>query len=300
MMKKILLASTFISMMTAAGVSSASAQRIPTVVGTPTFNSSTFLFTYGLDNGNSVNITLPFANYAPLASPTFTGLVTAPNLTLTGSQSAANVLASPTGAAGAPSWRPLVIGDVPGAAPLASPTFTGTVTTPNLSVTGSQPATDVFAAPTGAAGAPSWRPLVAADVPFAAPVNNTTLTGTTTVQNLNISGLLSRPGVVISSPNTITVPTAGSAPSGATQVTTAFVEVTTCSATQPVQLPAGAAAGSYYEVTVAYYPTSGSAPCTIYGPSGATMSGASANTPVTLSYNLSTTFRSTSPTAWFQ
>jgi hypothetical protein len=106
-------------------------------------------------------------DYAPLAAPTFTGVVTAPEITITGgSPGAGKVLTSD--ASGSATWQSLPAGNgdattlakgviqlagdlggtaasptVPGLAnkaPIASPTFTGTVTTPALKVTGGSPA----------------------------------------------------------------------------------------------------------------------------------------------------------------
>jgi hypothetical protein len=96
------------------------------------------------------------------------------------SQTANQVFAAPNGSAGAPSFRALVAADIP-----ALPYGVGTVTSVGLtapsifSVGGSpvtasgtlsltlasQTANRVFAAPNGSAGAPTFRALVAADVP---------------------------------------------------------------------------------------------------------------------------------------
>ena len=56
------------------------------------------------------------------------------------------------------------VGQVTGAAPLASPTFTGTVAEP-VPALPSQPANSFFAAPSGTAGAPNFRAIVAGDIP---------------------------------------------------------------------------------------------------------------------------------------
>jgi len=71
------------------------------------------------------------------------------------------------------------VGQVTGAAPLASPTFTGAVTEP-VPTLPSQTANYFFAAPNGSAGAPSFRAMVAADVP--------TLNQNTTGTAANVSG----------------------------------------------------------------------------------------------------------------
>ncbi len=71
------------------------------------------------------------------------------------------------------------VAQVMGAAPLASPTFTGTVTEP-VPTLPSQTANYFFAAPNGSAGAPSFRAIVAADL----PVLNQNTTGTAA----NLSG----------------------------------------------------------------------------------------------------------------
>ena len=56
------------------------------------------------------------------------------------------------------------VAQVTGAAPLASPTFTGTVTEP-VPTLPSQTANYFFAGPAGSAGVPSFRAIVAADIP---------------------------------------------------------------------------------------------------------------------------------------
>jgi hypothetical protein len=56
------------------------------------------------------------------------------------------------------------VSQVTGAAPTVSPTFTGTVTEP-VPTLPSQSANSFFAAPSGSAGAPGFRAIVAADVP---------------------------------------------------------------------------------------------------------------------------------------
>jgi hypothetical protein len=71
------------------------------------------------------------------------------------------------------------VSQITGAAPLASPTFTGTVTEP-VPTLPSQTANYFFAAPNGSAGAPSFRAIVASDVP--------TLNQNTTGTAANLSG----------------------------------------------------------------------------------------------------------------
>ncbi len=71
------------------------------------------------------------------------------------------------------------VAQVSGAAPAASPTFTGTVTEP-VPTLPSQAAGFFFAAPSGSAGAPGFRAIVAADIP--------TLNQSTTGNAANLSG----------------------------------------------------------------------------------------------------------------
>jgi hypothetical protein len=122
-------------------------------------------------------------DYAPLAAPQFTGIVTAPGITLTGgSPGAGKVLTSD--ASGSATWQSLPAGTgdattsakgvvqlagdlagtaaaptVPGLAlkaPIASPTFTGTVTTPALKVTGGSPASGKLLTSDGS-GVATWQ-----------------------------------------------------------------------------------------------------------------------------------------------
>lgn len=98
------------------------------------------------------------------------------------------------------------VGQVTGAAPLASPTFTGTVTEP-VPTLPSQTANSFFAAPGGSAGAPSFRAIVAADLP--------TLNQNTTGTAANLSGT---PAL----PNGTTATTQSAGDSSTKLATTAF------------------------------------------------------------------------------
>ena len=100
------------------------------------------------------------------------------------------------------------VSQVTGAAPLASPTFTGTVTLPVPSLP-SQSANTFFAAPSGSAGVPSFRAMVAADVP--------TLNQNTTGTAANLSGTPALPNGT-----TATTQTAGD--NSAKLATTAYVD----------------------------------------------------------------------------
>jgi hypothetical protein len=98
------------------------------------------------------------------------------------------------------------VAQVTGAAPLASPTFTGVVTEP-VPTLPSQTANYFFAAPNGSAGAPSFRAIVAADLP--------TLNQNTTGTAANLSGT---PAL----PNGTTATTQNAGDSSAKLATTAF------------------------------------------------------------------------------
>ncbi len=98
------------------------------------------------------------------------------------------------------------VAQVTGAAPLASPTFTGAVTEP-VPTLPSQTANSFFAAPTGSAGVPSFRAMVAADVP--------TLNQNTTGTAANLSGT---PAL----PNGTTATTQSAGDSSTKLATTAF------------------------------------------------------------------------------
>ena len=98
------------------------------------------------------------------------------------------------------------VAQVTGAAPLASPTFTGVVTEP-VPTLPSQTASYFFAAPSGSAGAPSFRAIVAADL----PILNQNTTGTAA----NLSGTPTLPNGT-----SATTPSAGD--SSTKLATTAF------------------------------------------------------------------------------
>jgi hypothetical protein len=77
------------------------------------------------------------------------------------------------------------VAQVTGAAPLASPTFTGTVTEP-VPTLPSQTANFFFAAPAGSAGAPSFRAIVAGDIPTLN--QSTTGNASTATTSTNVAG----------------------------------------------------------------------------------------------------------------
>jgi hypothetical protein len=99
------------------------------------------------------------------------------------------------------------VAQVTGAAPLASPTFTGTVTEP-VPALPSQAANYFFAGPAGSAGVPSFRAIVAGDI----PTLNQSSTGTAS----NLSGT---PAL----PNGTTATTQSAGDSSAKLATDAFV-----------------------------------------------------------------------------
>lgn len=98
-------------------------------------------------------------------------------------------------------------------------------------------------------------------------------------------------------PSTITAPSSGTAPSGATALSKTVSRLTTCSTTQPAQLPAGQAAGFSAQYVVL---NRSGATCTIYPPSGGQIENGGANVPVTIASGTDATFRSMSPTTWYQ
>ncbi len=77
------------------------------------------------------------------------------------------------------------VAQVTGAAPLAAPTFTGTVTEP-VPTLPSQTANYFFAGPAGSAGAPSFRAIVAGDVPTLN--QSTTGNASTATTSTNVAG----------------------------------------------------------------------------------------------------------------
>lgn len=101
-------------------------------------------------------------------------------IAVTGSQSQHFVLAAPNGSSGAPSWRQLLASDIIGLVSvdqsnvaITGGSINGTPiggTTPaastftTLALTGSQSQHFALAAPSGSAGAPSWRQLIASDI----------------------------------------------------------------------------------------------------------------------------------------
>lgn len=115
--------------------------------------------------------------------------------------------------------------------------------------------------------------------------------------NVGVSGSIYYASLDAITPATITAPASGTAPTGATQFTKHISRVTTCSATQPMQLPAGAGAG--LSIDYVLLNRSGST-CTIYPVSGGTIEAGAANVPVTVASGTDATFRSMSATAWYQ
>lgn len=123
----------------------------------------------------SVGLALPGSVFSVTGSPVTT------SGTLTGSfisQAQNLVLASPNGSSGVPSFRALVAADIPSlsyvtsvalALPASTFTVSGSPVTSSGTLTGTfatQTANTVFAGPTtGAAATPTWRALVAADIP---------------------------------------------------------------------------------------------------------------------------------------
>src|SRR5206468_3623871 len=135
-----------------------------------TQSASSVAITGGAIDGTTIGGTTP-------AAGSFT------TLAVTGSLTASFVLAAPTGSAGAPAWRRLSNSDISGLGSLAtqsnssvsitggaidgtsvgtSTASTGRFTT--LTLTTSQAAATVLAAPNGSAGAPSFRTLSTADL----------------------------------------------------------------------------------------------------------------------------------------
>ena len=96
-------------------------------------------------------------------------------------------------------------------------------------------------------------------------------------------------------PATITPPALGQPPSGATVLTAAHTYLSACSATQPVQLPAGAASGS----ASVFYLTirDGGTACPVYPPQGGTLEGA-ANAPAVFTDGTDPTLTSYTPSTW--
>ena len=156
----------------------------------------------GTGTVTSVGLTSPGVLYTVSGSPVTTSGTLALSLI---SQTANTVLAAPNGSSGNPSFRALVAADLPAG--------TGTVTSVGLTmpsiftVAGSpitsagtlgvtlatEAANSVWAGPaTGSAAAPTFRALVAADIPSLSylPLTGGTLTGTLTVDTSSGLGLV--------------------------------------------------------------------------------------------------------------
>ena len=137
------------------------------------------------DEANIASITATANAALPKAGGTLTGSLTLPTLSLTGSQTAATVLAAPVGAAGAPSFRGLSAGDITGAAPLASPALTGVPTVPTAAAgtNTNQAASTAFVQSAVVAGQ-------------GAPINSPTFTGTVTVPTIAVTGSQAKSSVL--------------------------------------------------------------------------------------------------------
>lgn len=98
----------------------------------------------------------------------------------------------------------------------------------------------------------------------------------------------------------ITIPASGTAPSGVTAISSLTTVATTCSSAAsgstaaPLQLPAGAASGSYTATVL----NRGSGPCAVYPPSGGTIENNGANVPQMIAAGQGFDFISTSSSAW--
>ncbi len=94
---------------------------------------------------------------------------------------------------------------------------------------------------------------------------------------------------------TITPPSAGSAPVGATVLQTSWVYLATCSSTQPVQLPPGAPTGAV--LVIHLFIRDGGTNCLVYPPSGGTLDGG-VNLPTTFTDKTDQVLVSFSPLIW--
>lgn len=152
----------------------------------------------------SVALSLP-AIFTVSGSP----VTTSGTLTATlANQTANTVFAGPTtGVAAAPTFRSLVAADIPSLAYVTSValslpsifTVSGSPVTSSGTLTAtlaSQTANTFFAAPNGTAGAPSFRTIVAADIPSLSylPLSGGTLTGGLTGTTATFSGIIGFPG----------------------------------------------------------------------------------------------------------
>jgi len=94
----------------------------------------------------------------------------------------------------------------------------------------------------------------------------------------------------------ITVPAAGTAPTGATAITQPFTTITACPTNGAVQLPAGSAASLSNQYLVDNRTTTA---CLVYPPSGGTLGNNAANVPSYLPPGHTVNFRSQSASAYF-
>ena len=121
--------------------------------------------------------------------------------------------------------------------------------------------------------------------------------GGLSTDRLAVSGLMTRSAHDAVLATVITTPATGTAPNGATQITTSVIRLSGCASGSALQLPSGAASGSSIEIVLLN--RSGSA-CTVYPPAGGTIENNAANAAVTVASGADQAFRSLGPASWYE
>lgn len=180
----------------------------------PTFNQNTTGQAGSVANSHSVGTGLSGSSFNGSAAVSWT-LATAygDSINPYASKTANYVLAAPNGVAGVPSFRALVSADVPALSYVSSVSATSPVAssgglTPTISLSSaygdtlnpyaSKTANYFLAAPNGSAGTPSFRAIVAADIP--------TLNQNTTGTAANVTGIVA---IANGGTNSTATPTSG-------------------------------------------------------------------------------------------
>ncbi len=123
------------------------------------------------------------------------------------------------------------------------------------------------------------------------------VTGGLSADRLAVSGLMTRSAHDAVSATVITTPATGTAPTGATQITTSVIRLSGCAGGSALQLPSGAASG--FSIEIVLLNRSGAA-CTVYPPAGGTIENNAANAAVTVASGADQAFRSLGPASWYE
>lgn len=147
----------------------------------------------------------------------------------------------------------------------------------------------VFASPSGSAGVPTFRALVASDIPALsyAPTNSPTFTGTVTMP----TGLYA-PQVTTQLNNSVTA--AGTTQGTATAITADVIYISTAAANSGVVLPNPPATGSRKIIVI----NKGASACNVYPASGHSLDALATNTAISLPVNGVLELNSVNNTKW--